>query len=108
MDLMNRVFRNYLHQFVIMFIDDILIYFDDEEQHKVHLQIVLKTLREHKLYAKLSKYELWLDHIIFLGHIISDNSIEVDPTKVEVVMAWEQPKNIMEIQSFLGLVGYYQ
>ncbi|KAE8687190.1 Detected protein of unknown function [Hibiscus syriacus] len=108
MDLMNRVFRPYLDQFVVVFIDDILIYSRTEAEHDEHLKIVLRTLREHRLYAKLSKCEFWLQEVSFLGHIISARGIQVDPSKIEAIVNWKRPKNISEICSFLGLAGYYR
>ena len=108
MDLMNRVFRPYLDQFVIVFIDDILVYSGSLKQHAKHLRIVLNTLRDAQLYAKLSKCEFWLDKVGFLGHIISAEGISVDPQKVEAVMNWERPTSVTEIRSFLGLAGYYR
>ncbi|KAE8723570.1 Detected protein of unknown function [Hibiscus syriacus] len=108
MDLMNRVFRPYLDQFVVVFIDDILIYSRTEAEHDEHLKIVLRTLREHRLYAKLSKCEFWLQEVSFLGHIISARGVQVDPSKIEAIMNWKRPKNVSEIRSFLGLAGYYR
>ena len=108
MDLMNHVFRPYLDQFVIVFIDDILVYSRSLKQHARHLRIVLNTLRDAQLYAKFSKCEFWLDKVGFLGHIISAEGISVDPQKVEAVMNWERPTNVTEIRSFLGLAGYYR
>ncbi|KAE8664148.1 Detected protein of unknown function [Hibiscus syriacus] len=108
MDLMNRVFRPYLDQFVVVFIDDILIYSSTEAEHDEHLKIVLRTLREHRLYAKLSKCEFWLQEVSFLGHIISARGVQVDPSKIEAIMNWKRPKNVSEIRSFLGLAGYYR
>lgn len=108
MDLMNRVFRPYLDQFVVVFIDDILIYSKTEEEHEEHLRLVLEILRENKLYAKLSKCEFWLDRVAFLGHIISRDGISVDPSKIEAVTNWQTPKNVTEVRSFLGLAGYYR
>ena len=108
MDLMNRIFRPYLDQFVVVFIDDILIYSPTEEAHEKHLRIVLSTLREHKLYVKLPKCEFWLSQVKFLGHVVSAEGIAVDPSKVEAVLEWEQPKSVTEIRSFLGLAGYYR
>ena len=108
MDLMNRVFKPYLDTFVIVFIDDILVYSENEEQHKEHLRIVLKTLQDNQLYAKFSKCEFWLDKVMFLGHVISKDGIAVDPAKVEAVIDWKQPENITEVRSFLGLAGYYR
>ena len=92
---------------MVVFIDDILIYSPIEKAHEDHLRIVLSTLREHKLYAKLSKCEFWLSQVKFLGHVVSAEGIAVDPAKVEAVLNWEQLKSVTEIQSFLGLAGYY-
>ena len=107
MDLMNRVFRPYLDQFVIVFIDDILVYSRSELEHKRHLGLVLQTLRQYQLYAKFSKCEFWLSRVGFLGHVVSANGIYVDPQKVEAVANWEQPTMVIEVRSFLGLAGYY-
>ena len=108
MDLMNRVFHNYLDRFVIVFIDDILVYSRSDEEHVQHLRVVLQTLREQQLYAKFTKCEFWLREIGFLGHIVSAEGIFVDPQKVEAILRWEQPQTITEIRSFLGLAGYYR
>jgi hypothetical protein len=108
MDLMNRVFRPYLDKFVVVFIDDILVYSNSYLEHEQHLRQVLSTLREHQLYAKVSKCEFWLKEVVFLGHVISAQGILVDPRKVEAVLKWERPKNVTEIRSFLGLAGYYR
>ena len=97
MDLMNRVFHPYLDQFVIVFIDDILVYYKSAEEHALHLKIVLQTLRDRQLYAKFSKCEFWLNEVIFLGHVVSEDGIFVDPRKVEAIVNWEQPKNVSEI-----------
>ena len=107
-DLMNRVFRPYLDQFVVVFIDDILVYSRDEQEHEQHLKIVLHNLREKKLYAKLSKCDFWLMEVSFLGHIVSSEGIRVDPAKIEVVVNWKPPRSVTEVRSFLGLVGYYR
>ena len=108
MDLMNRVFKPFLDRFVIIFIDDILVYSDNREEHQEHLRIVLETLRAHKLFAKFSKCEFWLSSVSFLGHVISDEGISVDPKKIEVVRDWTRPTIITEIRSFLGLASYYR
>ena len=108
MALMNRVFQPYLDRFVIVFIDDILVYSRSAEEHADHLRTVLRTLQEQQLYAKFSKCEFWLDHVAFLGHVISARSIEVDPKKIEAVTMWENPKDVNEVRSFLGLAGYYR
>ena len=108
MDLMNRVFRPYVDQFVVVFIDDILVYSKDAQEHEQHLRIVLETLREKKLYVKLSKCDFWLKEVSFLGHIVSVEGIRVDPTKIEAVVNWKPPRNVTEVRSFLGLAGYYR
>ena len=108
MDLMNRVFRPFLDQFVIVFIDDILIYSRSEDEHAKHLRFVLQTLRDHRLYAKFSKCEFWLEQVAFLGHVISKDGIQVDPKKIEAVADWPRPTTVTEIRSFLGLAGYYR
>ncbi|WVZ81083.1 hypothetical protein U9M48_028505 [Paspalum notatum var. saurae] len=101
MYMMNSMFMNELDKFIVVFIDDILIYSKSEEEHKKHLRIVLTRLREHKLYAKFSKCAFWLKKVSFLGGVV------VDPSKVKDVLNWKQPKTVTEIWSFLGLAGYY-
>jgi hypothetical protein len=108
MEYMNRIFHSYLDKFVVVFIDDILVYSKTEEEHAEHLRIVLKTLREKKLYAKLSKCEFWLKEVSFLGHVISSGGIAVDPSKVDAVLKWGTPESVFEIRSFLGFAGYYR
>ena len=108
MDLMNRVFKPFLDQFVIVFIDDILVYSHSREEHQEYLRIVLETLRTHKLFAKFSKCEFWLSSVSFLGHVISGEGISMDPKKIEVVRDWKKLTTGTEIRSFLGLVGYYR
>ena len=108
MDLMNRVFRPYLDQFVVVFIDDILVYSKDAQEHEHHLRTILQTLKENKLFAKLSKCDFWLKEVSFLGHIIYAEGIRVDPDKIETVLNWTRPRNVTEVRSFLGLAGYYQ
>ena len=108
MDLMNRVFRPYLNRFVIVFIDDILVYSRSDLEHEIHLGLVLQTLRRHQLYAKFNKYEFWLSRVGFLGHVVSADGIYVDPQKVEAVEKWGQPTTVIEMRSFLGLAGYYR
>jgi hypothetical protein len=106
--MMNRVFKEYLDQFVVVFIDDILIYSKSPKEHEDHLRIVLQKLRNERLYAKFSKCEFWLERISFLEHVISKEGITVDPKKIEAVVEWERPTNVHEIRSFLGLASYYR
>ncbi|WVZ84812.1 LOW QUALITY PROTEIN: hypothetical protein U9M48_031799 [Paspalum notatum var. saurae] len=108
MHLMNRVFMDYLDKFIVVFIDDILIYSKTEEEHEVHLRLVLQRLREHKLYAKLKKCEFWIDEVPFLGHIISKGGIAMDPRKISAITNWEVPQTPKEVRGFLGLAGYYR
>jgi hypothetical protein len=105
--LMNLVFMLELDKFVVVLIDDILIYSKNEEEHAKHLRIVLTRLREHQLYAKFSKCTFWLEEIQFLGHVLSANGIVVDPSKVKDILEWKPPTTVHQVQSFLGLVGYY-
>ena len=107
MDLMHRVFQPYLDQFVVVFIDEILIYSKTEEEHEDHLRTVLQALREHQLYAKFSKCKFWLTEVKFVGHVVSASVVSVDPEKVEAIMSWERPKSAFKIHSFLGLTRYY-
>ena len=108
MDLMNRVFRPYVDQFVVVFIDDILVHSKNRENHDTHLRVVLETLRKEQLYAKLNKCEFWLNEVSFLGHIVSKEGIRVDPKKIEVVIEWKLPRNVTEVRSFLGVASYYK
>ncbi|GJY01586.1 putative reverse transcriptase domain-containing protein [Tanacetum coccineum] len=108
MDLMNRVCRPYLDKFVIVFIDDILIYSKTREEHVEHLRLVLELLKKEKLYAKFSKCEFWLREVQFLRHVINGNGIHVDPSKIKAVKNWKAPRTPSEVRSFLGLAGYYR
>ncbi|EOY26467.1 Uncharacterized protein TCM_028175 [Theobroma cacao] len=108
MDLMNRVLWAYLDRFVVIFIDDILVYSRSWEKHTQHLRIRLQTLREHRLYMKFSKCVFWLSSVGFLGHIVSKDGVQVDPSKVEAIENWARPTIVTEISSFLRLAGYYQ
>jgi len=107
MDYMNRILWPYLDQFVVVFIEDLLIYSESREEHTEHLRVVLGILKEHKLYGKLSRCEFWLDEVQFLGHVISTQGITVDLAKIETVVKRERPQTITEVRSFLGLEGYY-
>jgi hypothetical protein len=108
MYLMNSMFMPEFNKFVVVFIDDILIYYENEEDHAEHLRIVLTRLREHQLYAKFSKCEFWLREVPFLGNVLSDGGIMVDPAKVQEVINWKAPISVHEVRSFLGLAGYYR
>ena len=108
MDLMNQIFMDYLDKFVVVFIDDILIYSKDEEEHVIHLRLVLTRLREHQLYDRVSKCEFWLSSVSFLGHVISGEGISVDPAKILSVQEWDPLVNPTEVKSFLGLAGHYR
>jgi hypothetical protein len=107
MYLMNKVFMEHLDKFFVVFINDILVFSKMEEEHEKHLRLVLEKLRSNKLYAKFSKCEFWLTKVPFLGHVISAGGVSVDPGKVKDVLNWIPPTTTSEIQSFLGLAGYY-
>jgi hypothetical protein len=107
MYIMNNVFMEYLDKFVMVFIDDILIFSKMEEGHEKHLRMVLEKLRPNQLYAKFSKCEFWLTEVTFLRHIISAGGVLVDPSKVKDMLYWMPPMNASKIQSFLGFAGYY-
>ena len=91
-----------------MFIDNILVYSKDQEDHDTHLQVVLETLRKEQLYVKMSKCEFWLKEVSFLRHIVSKEGIRVDPRKIEVILEWKPPRSVTKVRSFLGLVSYYR
>ncbi|GKF31202.1 putative reverse transcriptase domain-containing protein, partial [Tanacetum coccineum] len=108
MDLMNRVCKTYLVKFVIVFIDNILIYSRNKEENEYHLRIILELLKKEKLYAKFSKCDFWINIVQFLGHLIDSQGIHVDPAKIEAVKNWASPTTPTEIRQFLGLAGYYR
>jgi hypothetical protein len=108
MDMMNWIFRELVDWCVVVFIDDILIYLKNREEHEENLRTVLSILRKHQLFAKFKKCKFWLDNVAFLGHVVTKEGIVVDPGKVEVVVNWVRPSNAHEVQSFLGLAGYYR
>eukprot|EP00253_Pinus_taeda_P017798 PITA_17798 len=108
MCLMNSVFHKFLDKFVLIFIDDILIYSRSRKEHEEHLRVVLQTLREHQLYAKFSKCDFFKEEIQYLGHVISKEGIAVDPEKIRTIMEWPIPKDVADIRSFMGLAGYYR
>ncbi|PKI48738.1 hypothetical protein CRG98_030879 [Punica granatum] len=108
MDLMKRVFQPYLDQFVVVFIDDILVYSRNRDEHEEHLRVVLQILRQRKLYAMSGKCEFLLDQVGFLGHVTSGDGVSVDPTKIEVILNWSHPTSVTDVRSFFGLVGYYR
>jgi hypothetical protein len=108
MNLMNSLFMDYLNKFVVVFIDDILIYSQTKEEHVDHLKMVLQRLREHQLYVKLSKCEFWIDEVLFLGHIIKKDGLTVDPKKVTDILNWKAPTYARGIKSFIGMARYYR
>jgi hypothetical protein len=108
MNMMNKVFLEYLDRFDVVFIDDILIYSKNDSDHEEHLRLVLQKLWDNQLYAKYRKCEFWIDEVPFLGHIISNGGISVDPAKVKEIVEWRIPSTVTEVQSFLGLAGYYR
>ncbi|GJW75527.1 putative reverse transcriptase domain-containing protein [Tanacetum coccineum] len=108
MDLMNRVCKPYLDKFVIVFIDDILIYSKTKGEHSEHLKIILDLLKKEKLYAKFSKCDFWLESIQFLGHVINREGVHVDPEKIEAIKNWPVPTSPTEVRQFMGLAGYYR
>jgi hypothetical protein len=108
MCLMNGILRNYLDKFVLVFLDGILVYSKSEEEHEHHLRLVLQVLREHQLYAKLSKCSFYQEQIHYLGHIISEQGIVVDPENIEAIRGWPTRRNVSEVRSFMGLAGYYK
>nr|GEX80351.1 putative reverse transcriptase domain-containing protein [Tanacetum cinerariifolium] len=108
MDLMNRVCRPYIDKFVIAFIDDILIYSKSKEDHEVHLKLILELLEKEDLFGKFSKCEFWLQEVYFLAHVVNNEGIYVDPSKIEAVKKLEAPKDPTKIRSFLELAGYYR
>jgi hypothetical protein len=108
MYLMNKVFMEYLDKFIVVFIDDILIFSRAEEEHEVHLRLVLEKLRVHQLYAKFGKCEFWITKVAFLGHVITAGGVSVDLGKVKDVLNWMPPTNVSRIQCFLRLDGYYR
>ncbi|KAJ0833047.1 putative nucleotidyltransferase, Ribonuclease H [Helianthus annuus] len=108
MDLMNRVCKPYLDKFVIVFIDDILIYSKSQEEHEQHLRLILELLRNEQLYAKFSKCDFWLREVHFLGHVVNKDGIHVDPAKIDSIKNWPTPKTPTEVRQFLGLAGYYR
>ncbi|GJU01300.1 putative reverse transcriptase domain-containing protein [Tanacetum coccineum] len=108
MDLMNSVCKPYLDKFVIVFIDDILIYSRNEKEHEEHLKTILEMLKKEELYAKFFKCEFWINTVKFLSHMIDSSGIHVDPAKIEAVKNWASPTTPSEIRQFLGLAGYYR
>jgi hypothetical protein len=107
MFLVNKVFMEYLDKLVVVFIDDILIFLNTEEEHETNLRLVLEKLRAHQLYAKFTKCKFWLSEVAFLGHVILAGGVSVDPGKVRDVLNWMPPTNVSKIESLLRLASYY-
>jgi hypothetical protein len=105
---MNSVFMDYLDKFVVVFIDDILVYSQNEQEHEEHLRKALQRLRDCQLYAKLSKCEFWISEVLFLGHIINRDGLAVDPKKVAAILDWKASKYVRGIKSFIGMASYYR
>ena len=105
---MNSIFSEYFDKFVLVFIDDFLVYSKMEEEHEEHLRIVLQTLRKHQLYAKFHKCNFYQKKIQYLGHVIYVKGTAVDPDKVRAIMEWLVPKDVANIRSFMGITGYYR
>lgn len=105
MDLMKRVFKSYLDRFVIVFINDILVYSRSEEEHEEHLRVVLQLLQEEKLYVKLKKCDFWLQKVAFLGHMIAADGVFIDPEKVEAIKNGPRSTNVTEVESFWTLLA---
>ena len=108
MDLMNRVFHPYLDQFVVVFIDDILVCSKDAQEQDQYLRIVLRILREKRSFPKLSKCDFLLKEMSFLGHIVFAKGIRVDPIEIEAIVNWKPHRNVIEVRSFLGVARYYR
>jgi hypothetical protein len=108
MNMMNKVFMEELDKFVMVFIDDILIYSEIAEEHEKHLRIVLEKLRQNQLYAKFEKCEFWLEKVAFLRHVLTTDGVAMDPSKIEAVTEWKRPQNVTDIRGFLRLAGYYR
>ncbi|XP_059070587.1 uncharacterized mitochondrial protein AtMg00860-like [Cryptomeria japonica] len=104
---MNNIFREYVDDFVLIFIDDILIYSKNEEEHKKHLRTVLQRLRDRKIFGKFSKCAFFQEKVYYLGHVISAEGISIDPAKIEVILDWPTPQSVTKVKSFMGLAGYY-
>ena len=105
---MNNVIHKYLDEFVVVFIDDILIYSKTEEEHKEHLKIVLQELRDHQLFEKFSKCDFFKDKIQYLGHVVTKEGISVDPEKIRAIEDWQVPKDLTDVRSFMGITRYYR
>ena len=108
MCLMDNVLHKYIDKFIVVFIDDILIYSKSKEELTEQLKIILQVLREHQLYAKFSKCDLFKDKIQYLGHVITKEGISVDPKKIKAIEKWPVPKDVTDVISLMGITGYYQ
>ena len=103
---MNYIFMDYLDKFIVVYLDDILVFSKNKEEHAEHLRLVLEKLREHQLYAKYSKCEFWIPEVTYVGHVISKDGIAFKPERVQAILDWTPPKNVNQVRSFLGLANY--
>ena len=108
MRLMNEVLKSFLGRFVVVYLDDILVYSRNEEEHLIHLRDVFETLRAQRLYGKLEKCSFLVDNVVFLGYVVSKDGVSVDQSKIEAIKSWPNPKTISEVRSFHGLASFYR
>lgn len=108
MNMMNKIFMAELDKFMVIFIDDILVYSKTAEEHEQHLRVVLDKLWENQLYGKFSKCDFWMEKVAFLGHLLTTEGVMVDLEKIEAVSGWKSPRNVTEIRSFLVVAGFYR
>lgn len=107
MRVMNDLFKPFLDNFVLVYLDDVIVYNKTWEEHMCHIKKVIDVLKKEKLYLKLSKCHFGKTSLIYLGHIVSNGKLRTNPSKVEVIMKWLEPMNVTEVQSFLGVVQYW-
>ena len=108
MNMMNNVVSKFLDKFVLVFIDDIIVYSKNGVEHEGHIRKVLETVKKHQLYTKLSKCDFYKKEVQYLGHVISEKGIAIDPAKIKAILEWPAPKDVHDIRYFVGLIGYYR